>query len=81
MTTLLIADGAATPHAVTAALRLGADVHILELPANALAEAWAEPIAALGGYDAIVAPATSLGKNLLPRLAALLDVMVISDVV
>ncbi len=81
MTTLLIADGAATPHAVTAALRLGADVHILELPANALAEAWAEPIATLGGYDAIVAPATSLGKNLLPRLAALLDVMVISDVV
>ncbi|MBN9306531.1 MAG: electron transfer flavoprotein subunit alpha [Devosia sp. 67-54] len=81
MTTLLIADGAATPHALTAALALGAEVHVLELPPNAIAEAWAEPIAALAGYDAIVAPATSTGKNLLPRLAALLDVMLISDVV
>ena len=80
MTTLLIADGEATAHALTAALRLGGEVHILEVPANALAEPLAQSIADLGGYDAIVAPATSTGKNLLPRIAALLDVMLISDI-
>jgi electron transfer flavoprotein alpha subunit len=47
--------------------------------------ALAEPLAALivslaGPYDAIVAPATSNGKNVMPRVAALLDVMQISDV-
>jgi len=46
----------------------------------------AEPTAALivslaGGYDAIVAPSTAAWKNVLPRVAALLDVMQISDIV
>ena len=46
----------------------------------------AEPMAALivalaPGYDAIVAPATTNGKNFMPRVAALLDVMQISDIV
>src|SRR5437660_602102 len=45
----------------------------------------AEPVAALivslaGSYDALVAPATTLGKNIMPRVAALLDVMQISDI-
>jgi electron transfer flavoprotein alpha subunit len=45
----------------------------------------AEPLAALivslaGNYDAIVAPATTNGKNVMPRVAALLDVMQISEV-
>ena len=46
----------------------------------------AEPLAALivslaGRYDAIVAPATTTAKNVLPRVAALLDVMQVSDIV
>ena len=45
----------------------------------------AEPVAALiaslaGAYDALVAPATTLGKNIMPRVAALLDVMQVSDI-
>jgi electron transfer flavoprotein alpha subunit len=45
----------------------------------------AEPLAALivslaGNYDAIVAPATTNGKNVMPRAAALLDVMQISEI-
>ncbi|WP_342360898.1 electron transfer flavoprotein subunit alpha/FixB family protein [Terrarubrum flagellatum] len=46
----------------------------------------AEPLAALivslaGDYDAIVAPSTTTGKNVMPRVAALLDVMQASDVI
>lgn len=98
MTTLLLADGDATAHALTAALALGADVHLLVADGSAppalagvakvlvaecppLAEPLADLIVSLAGsYDTIVAPATSTGKNVLPRVAALLDVMQISDI-
>ena len=33
-----------------------------------------------GSYDALVAPSTSNGKNVMPRVAALLDVMQVSDI-
>jgi len=47
-----------------------------------LAEPTAELIVSLAGdYDHIVAPATTDAKNILPRVAALLNVMVISDIV
>ena len=41
------------------------------------------PVAAklMDGYDAFVAPATTFGKNIAPRVAALIDVMQISDVI
>jgi electron transfer flavoprotein alpha subunit len=34
-----------------------------------------------GSYDVLIAPATTTGKNIMPRVAALLDVMQISDIV
>ncbi|MFC0589740.1 electron transfer flavoprotein subunit alpha/FixB family protein [Novosphingobium aquiterrae] len=49
--------------------------------ANALAENVAPLIADLmGHHDAFLAPATTTGKNIAPRVAALLDVMQISDI-
>ena len=55
------------------------------LSAETAGHALAEPMAALvvslaGGYSHIAAPATAASKNVLPRVAALLDVMVIPDV-
>ena len=49
--------------------------------ANALAENVAPLVAGLmAEYDAFLAPATTTGKNVAPRVAALLDVMQISDI-
>ncbi len=50
--------------------------------ANQLAEPVADLIVSLAGsYDAIIAAATTSGKNILPRVAALLDVMQISEII
>src|SRR3546814_6348145 len=114
MTTLVIAEhnnqklNDATAKTVTAASKLGAEVHVLVAGQglDAVAEAaakldgvkkvlvaddalyahqLAEPLAALvvglaGSYDAIVSPATTIGKNFMPRVAALLDVAQISEI-
>ncbi|QLC22819.1 electron transfer flavoprotein subunit alpha/FixB family protein [Parasphingopyxis sp. CP4] len=49
--------------------------------ANALPENVAPLVADLmGSHDAFVAPATTTGKNIAPRVAALLDVMQLSDI-
>ena len=53
---------------------------------DALEHRLAEPTAALivslaGDYSALVASATTVGKNIMPRVAALLDVMQISEIV
>ncbi len=68
-----------------AAAKLDGVKKVLLADAAPYAHMLAEPVAALivslaGSYDAIVAPATTTGKNVLPRVAALLDVMQISDV-
>src|SRR5690606_4736279 len=48
---------------------------------HALAENVAPLVAGLmDGFDAFVAPATTTGKNIAPRVAALLDVMQVSDI-
>ncbi len=98
-----------TAKALSAALKIGSDVHVLVAGKGArgaadaaarlkgvtkvlLAEAdeleqrLAEPVAALvvslaGGYDTIISAATSMGKNVMPRVAALLDVMQVSEIV
>jgi electron transfer flavoprotein alpha subunit len=69
-----------------AAAKLSGVAKVLLAEADGLAERLAEPTAALvvslaGAYDAIVAPATSMGKNVLPRVAALLDVMQVSEII
>jgi electron transfer flavoprotein alpha subunit len=49
--------------------------------ANGLAEeAAALVVSMMDGYDTFVAPATASGKNIAPRVAALLDVMQVSDI-
>jgi electron transfer flavoprotein alpha subunit len=100
---------AATRHAVTAAARIGDEVHVLVAGSGCGAAAqaaaaiagvakvlvadaphYAEPLAEneaalvvslAAGYGHILAAATSQGKNLLPRVAALLDVAQVSDIV
>ena len=48
----------------------------------ALAEELAPLVVSIAnGYSAIIAPATTFGKNLVPRVGALLDVQPISDVI
>jgi electron transfer flavoprotein alpha subunit len=69
-----------------AAAKLSGVAKVLLAEADGLAERLAEPTAALvvslaGAYDAVVAPATSMGKNVLPRVAALLDVMQVSEII
>jgi electron transfer flavoprotein alpha subunit len=58
-------------------------VHLADDPAyaNALAENVAPLVVDLmGHHDAFLAPATTTGKNIAPRVAALLDVMQVSDI-
>ncbi|KZS50097.1 electron transfer flavoprotein subunit alpha/FixB family protein [Rhizobium anhuiense] len=115
MTILLLADhdnaslSDQTAKALTAATKIGGDVHVLvagkgakaaadaaaklagvskvllaesDALANNLAEPLAELIVSLAGsYDTILSAATSVGKNVLPRVAALLDVAQVSEII
>jgi electron transfer flavoprotein alpha subunit len=87
----------ATAKTLTAAKALSSDIDVLvagegaqgaadsaESPAlgHQLAEAVTDCVVALAsGYDAILIPATSAGKNYAPRIAAKLDVNQITDVI
>jgi electron transfer flavoprotein alpha subunit len=81
---LLVAGSGCKAVADEAAMIAGVGkVHLADDPAyaNALAENVAPLVADLmGHHDAFLAPATTTGKNIAPRVAALLDVMQISDI-
>jgi len=100
---------ASTAHAVTAASKMGGDVHVLvagkgsssaadcaaklagvskvlHCDAEPYASGSPENLAALAAplaknYSHVVAAATSFGKNVMPRIAALLDVAQVSEIV
>ncbi|HXD45829.1 MAG TPA: FAD-binding protein [Pseudolabrys sp.] len=81
---VLVAGKDARP-AADAAAKLDGVAKVLLADGAAYEHQLAEPMAALivslaGNYDALVAPATTNGKNTMPRVAALLDVMQVSDV-
>ncbi len=114
MSVLVVAEYAvgriapATRNAVTAAVQLDSDVHMLVagkdcssaaeaagkiegvtkvlcvedgVYAGGLAENVAKLVVKLAdGYSHVLAPATNYGKNIMPRAAALLDVMQISEI-
>ena len=68
-----------------AAAKLAGVAKVLLADAPAYEHMLAEPVAALivslaPSYEAIVGPSTTAAKNVMPRVAALLDVMQISDV-
>jgi len=68
------------------AAKLGGVRKVLVAQADYLEHQLAEPASAtiLGladDYDVLIAPATTTGKNIMPRVAALLDVMQISDII
>ncbi len=72
--------------AADAAAKLDGVKKVLIADAPAYEHMLAEPIAALivalaGPYETVMAAATTTGKNIMPRVAALLDVMQISDVI
>ncbi|QPH54292.1 electron transfer flavoprotein subunit alpha/FixB family protein [Pontivivens ytuae] len=82
--TVLVA-GEDVGDAASAAAKLDGVAKVLAVSDASLAHYLAEPVAALvaslaGDYEHIVAPSTANAKNVMPRVAALLDVMVLSDV-
>ena len=71
-----VADAAAKLAGVGKVLLADSDEY-----ANALAEPMADLIVSMAGdYDCVIAPATASCKNFMPRVAALLDVMQISEI-
>lgn len=82
----VLVAGKGAKAAADAAAKLNGVRKVLLAESEELAERLAEPTAALivglaGKYDTIVAAATSTGKNVAPRVAALLDVAQVSEII
>ena len=82
---VLVAGKGAKP-AADAAAKLSGVSKVLLAESNELANNLAEPLADLivslaGAYDTIITAATSVGKNVMPRVAALLDVAQVSEII
>jgi electron transfer flavoprotein alpha subunit len=82
----VLVAGKGAKGAADAASKLKGVRKVLLAEADELAERLAEPLAALvvslaGSYDTIIAAATSTGKNVSPRVAALLDVAQVSEII
>ena len=81
----VLVAGSGAQAVADAAAKVDGVAKVLLADAPAFAHQLAEPLAALlvelaKGYAAVLAPATSTGKNVLPRVAALLDVAQLSDI-
>src|SRR5256885_4825115 len=81
----VLVAGQQAGEAAKAAAQIAGVAKVLHADAPQLGEFLAENVAALivslaKGYSHILAPATSSGKNIMPRAAALLDVQQISDI-
>jgi electron transfer flavoprotein alpha subunit len=81
----VLVAGSGAKAVADAAAKLDGVAKVLLADGAAYEHALAEPLAALivslaGSYDAILAASTTTGKNVMPRVAALLDVMQISDI-
>ncbi len=82
----VLVAGSDCQEAAEDAAKLDGIAQVLKADAPHLAHQLAEPMAALmvdlaQDYAALVAPATTNGKNIMPRVAALLDVMQVSDAI
>ena len=82
----VLVAGAGAKAAAEQAAKLSGVSKVLVAEDASLANNLAEPLAALivslaGSYDTIIGAATSVGKNVLPRVAALLDVAQVSEII
>ncbi|MGK6313175.1 electron transfer flavoprotein subunit alpha/FixB family protein [Neorhizobium sp. DT-125] len=82
----VLVAGSGAKAAADAAAKLSGVSKVLLADDASLANKLAEPLAALvvslaPFYDVIIAPATTSAKNVLPRVAALLDVAQVSEIV
>jgi len=81
----ILVAGSGTDGATAAAAQIAGVRKVIQIDDPALADQLAEPLAAqilnlASGYSHILAPATANGKNVLPRVAAKLDVAQLSDI-
>jgi len=82
----LLVAGQGAQAAASAAAKVAGVAKVLHADAPQLAAQTAENVAALvvglaGAYSHIFLPATGFGKNIAPRIAALLDVAQVSDII